>query len=217
MFEPADITLNNVVRHLGDHRFTFNATIEGRAITAVTGRSGAGKTTLVNLIAGFEEPDSGTVLISGAVMNGLHVSRRPITLLFQENNLFAHLDVFTNVGLGIDPALKLDTQARRKVDEALGRVGLGDFQKRLPASLSGGERQRVAFARALVRNRPVLLLDEPFAALDPETRSQMGQLLVTLHKETGNTVVIVSHDPEEMDQLADHRLVVENGSISGRY
>ena len=214
---PVDITLDDVALRLGDKDFLFDGQIAGAKVSAVTGRSGSGKTTLLNLIAGFEKPDSGEILIAGERMNGLHISRRPVTVVFQENNLFAHLDIFTNVGLGLDPALKLDDVGREKVREALKRVGLAGYDKRKPATLSGGERQRAAFARALVRDRPVLLLDEPFAALDPDMRGEMGRLLLELHRESGNTVVIVSHEPDEVEAIADHRLVVEDGQLSVRY
>ncbi|MGV0878262.1 ATP-binding cassette domain-containing protein [Martelella sp. FLE1502] len=214
---PVDITLDDVALRLGDKDFRFDGRIAGAKVSAVTGRSGSGKTTLLNLIAGFERPDSGDILIAGERMNGLHVSRRPVTVVFQENNLFAHLDIFTNVGLGLDPALRLDDAGRENVRDALKRVGLEGYDKRKPATLSGGERQRASFARALVRDRPVLLLDEPFAALDPDMRGEMGRLLLELHRESGNTVVIVSHEPDEVEAIADHRLVVENGRLSARY
>ena len=214
---PVDITLDDVALRLGDKDFLFDGQIAGAKVSAVTGRSGSGKTTLLNLIAGFEKPDSGEILIAGERMNGLHISRRPVTVVFQENNLFAHLDIFTNVGLGLDPALKLDDVGREKVRDALKRVGLAGYDERRPGTLSGGERQRAAFARALVRDRPVLLLDEPFAALDPDMRGEMGRLLLELHRESGNTVVIVSHEPDEVEAIADHRLVVEDGQLSARY
>lgn len=214
MTAQADILLEDVDLTLGESRFHFSGHIEGGCLTAVTGRSGSGKSTLINLIAGFEMPHSGRIVINGEPVNGIHVSDRPVTLVFQDNNLFAHLDIFTNIGLGIDPGLKLDSRARKRIGDALDHVGLKGFEKRMPGSLSGGERQRAAFARALVRNRPVLLLDEPFAALDPDMRAEMGALLLELHRETGNTVVMVSHEPEEMDAIADRRLVIENGRIN---
>jgi len=217
MMKSADIALENVTLTLGENRFNFDGIIAGGAINAVTGRSGSGKTTLINLIAGFEAPSTGRIMIGDKVMNGIHIADRPVTLVFQDNNLFAHLDIFTNIGLGIDPALKLSPDDKARISKALERVGLKGFEKRKVASLSGGERQRAAFARALVRNRPVLLLDEPFAALDPDTRAEMGALLVELHSETGKTVGMVSHEPDEMDRLADHRLVIEHGRFSARY
>ena len=180
----------------------------------MTGRSGSGKSTLLNLVAGFETPQAGRVIVSGQDVGRLHPSARPVSLVFQDNNLFSHLDLFTNVGLGIDPALRLDAAGRQAVSAALARVGLGGFERRLPPTLSGGERQRAAFARALVRHRPLLLLDEPFAALDHDLRDTMVALLLDLHQETQNTVLIVSHDPAEVRDLADHVLVIAKGHVA---
>ena len=217
MSDRVEIVLDHVRLSLGEKDFVFDGRIEGAKVTAVTGRSGSGKSTLLNLIAGFERADSGDILIGGRPMGRRHVGDRPVSVVFQENNLFAHLDIFTNVGLGLDPALKLDAGERARIADALGRVGLAGYEQRMPATLSGGERQRVAFARALVRDRPVLLLDEPFAALDPDMRGEMGRLLLELHRESGNTVVIVSHEPDEVEAIAAHRLVVKDGRLSGRY
>ncbi|WP_454288980.1 thiamine ABC transporter ATP-binding protein [Rhizobium arsenicireducens] len=207
------VVLDGVTLHLGSADFHFDCTIAQGAITAIAGPSGSGKSTLLNLIAGFEQPDSGRVLIGGEDMNGLGPAARPVSLVFQDNNLFAHLDLFTNVGLGIDPALKLKPADRQAVSQALARVGLGGYEKRLPATLSGGERQRAAFARALVRRKSVMLLDEPFAALDPGLRAAMADLLMALHRETGHTIVIVSHDRQEVERLASDVLFLESGHI----
>ncbi|MDI7864872.1 ATP-binding cassette domain-containing protein [Rhizobiaceae bacterium n13] len=208
------IVMKDVRLRLGSKDFDFHCTLPKAAITAVAGPSGSGKSTLLNLIAGFETPDSGTVLIDGVDMAGLHPSERPISLIFQDNNLFAHLDIFTNVGLGISPSLKLSQTDRQRVCTALQRVGLGGFEKRMPGTLSGGERQRAAFARALVRQRPVLLLDEPFAALDPDLRASMADLLLELHRESGNTIVMVTHDADELRRLANHAVYVDQGRIA---
>lgn len=207
------VVLDGVTLHLGSADFHFDCTIAQGAITAIAGPSGSGKSTLLNLIAGFEQPDSGRVLIGGEDMNGLGPAARPVSLVFQDNNLFAHLDLFTNVGLGIDPALRLKPADRQAVSQALARVGLGGYEKRLPATLSGGERQRAAFARALVRRKSVMLLDEPFAALDPGLRAAMADLLMALHRETGHTIVIVSHDRQEVERLASDVLFLESGHI----
>ncbi|MBP1851957.1 ATP-binding cassette domain-containing protein [Rhizobium halophytocola] len=207
------IQLEAVRLRLGSTDFTFDAQLPAGRITAIAGASGSGKSTLLNLVAGFETPDSGRVLIDGLDMTDRHPSKRPVSLVFQDNNLFAHLDLFTNVGLGLDPTLSLDAAAKRAVSEALSRVGLAGFERRRPPTLSGGERQRAAFARALVRRKPVLLLDEPFAALDPGLRSDMAKLLVSLHRETENTVLMVSHDAGEVMALAGHILFVDAGRI----
>ena len=207
------IRLEKTALQLGTKRFSFDIAMTDGAITAVTGPSGSGKSTLLNLIAGFEIPESGRILIAGEDVTHAHPSKRPISLVFQDNNLFAHLDLVTNIGLGVDPSLKLSREDRAKISQSLERVGLAGFETRKPGTLSGGERQRAAFARVLVRKRTVLLMDEPFAALDPELRSSMASLLLDLHRETGNTVVIVSHDRAEVQKLADVVVAVGDGTI----
>ncbi|MBP2462673.1 MULTISPECIES: ATP-binding cassette domain-containing protein [unclassified Rhizobium] len=207
------IRLEKIALQLGTKRFSFDIAMTDGAITAVTGPSGSGKSTLLNLIAGFEIPESGRILIAGEDVTHAHPSKRPISLVFQDNNLFAHLDLVTNIGLGVDPSLKLSREDRSRISQSLERVGLSGFETRKPGTLSGGERQRAAFARVLVRKRPVLLMDEPFAALDPELRASMASLLLDLHRETGNTVVIVSHDRAEVQKLADVVVAVDDGTI----
>ena len=207
------IRLEKIALQLGTKRFSFDIAMTDGAITALTGPSGSGKSTLLNLIAGFEIPESGRILIAGEDVTHAHPSKRPISLVFQDNNLFAHLDLVTNIGLGVDPSLKLSREDRVRISQSLERVGLAGFETRKPGTLSGGERQRAAFARVLVRKRPVLLMDEPFAALDPELRSSMASLLLDLHRETGNTVVIVSHDRAEVQKLADVVVAVDDGTI----
>jgi thiamine transport system ATP-binding protein len=213
MSEPPGIEMNNVRLKLGTHDFHFDCRLPTGRIIAVTGPSGAGKSTFLNLLSGFETPDTGRISMAGEDVTMLHPAERPVSLVFQDNNLFSHLDVFTNVGLGISPSLKLSATDRLAISEALAKVGLQDFERRLPGTLSGGERQRVAFARALVRQRPLLLLDEPFAALDPNLRAGMSDLLKSLHEDTGNTVLIVSHDPQEVRRLADYAVFIDRGAI----
>jgi thiamine transport system ATP-binding protein len=207
------IVLDKVALTLGTTSFDFDCRVEANAITAIAGPSGAGKSTLLNLIAGFERPQSGRILIAGADQTSSHPSERPVSVVFQDHNLFAHLDIFTNVALGISPSMRLSAVDRDRIETALSRVGLAGFGKRMPGSLSGGEKQRAAFARALLRNKPVLLLDEPFASLDADLRLQMSDLLVELHRETSNTVVMITHDREEITRLAQHVLRVEERRI----
>ncbi|WP_431320767.1 thiamine ABC transporter ATP-binding protein [Rhizobium sp. YTU87027] len=207
------VEMRDVGLQLGAQEFHFDCRLPAGAVIAVTGASGAGKSTFLNLLAGFDTAIRGRILIAGKDVTGEHPARRAVSLVFQDNNLFAHLDVFTNIGLGIDPAMKLMAADRQSIMSSLEKVGLAGFERRMPGTLSGGERQRVAFARALVRNRPVLLLDEPFAALDPGLRNGMAALLLDMHRETGNTVVVVSHDPDEVRRIADFGLFIEDGRI----
>lgn len=149
--------LEHVEKSLGQKRFIYDLALEGAGIVAVTGASGSGKSTLFHLIAGFEPPDRGRILLDGFDVADLAPGERPLTYIFQDHNLFAHLDVATNVAIGISPRLKLSPADWAEVSDSLLKVGLAGFEKRMPQALSGGERQRVAFARALVRHRPLLL------------------------------------------------------------
>jgi len=207
------VALSGVTVCFAEKRLSFDCTIPEGAAVAVAGPSGAGKSTLFNVIAGFETPATGSVTLLGKDMAGRDPAERPVSIVFQDNNLFAHLSVADNVGLGIDPALRLDAAARQRVFAALARVGLGGHERRLPGPLSGGERQRVALARALVRRRPILLLDEPFAALDPAMRAEMAKLLSELRAETGSTMLFITHQPEDIARLAERVLFLEDGAI----
>ena len=209
----AKVRLEQVSLQLGQQHFFFDTSFEEAKVTAVVGPSGSGKSTLLNLIAGFEKPTGGRVLIGADDMGGRDPAERPISLIFQDNNLFAHLDIATNIGLGISPSLRLTQDDKARIASALERVGLAGFEKRLPSSMSGGERQRAALARALVRQRAVMLLDEPFAALDPGLRAGMTGLLKELQSENGNTVLLVTHHPDDIRRLADAVVFLSDGKI----
>lgn len=208
---------------LDDVRFTyetmrmrFDLAVEQGEWLALIGPSGAGKSTLLDLAAGFAEPDSGRVLMAGADVTRQPPAERPLSILFQENNLFPHLDVFRNVALGIAPGLRVSRADRARVAAALEAVGLAGFETRRPAEMSGGERQRVALARAFLRDRPLLLLDEPFAALGPALRQEMLGLLRRLRAERQGgpaTVVMVTHHPEDAADYADRVAFLEAGAV----
>ncbi len=210
---PPGIVLDDVRFDYDDMRMLFSAAIPAGAFVGVIGPSGAGKSSLLNLIAGFEVPLSGRIVMDGIDHTDAPPQDRPVTMLFQENNLFFHLDVFTNVALGISPSLKLGDEDRAAVAAALARVGLSGMEGRRPREMSGGERQRAAIARALVRRRPVLLLDEPFAALGPALRHDMLQLVRDLRDERGLTVIFVTHNPGDAERAATHTAFVEGGRI----
>ncbi|WP_367717473.1 thiamine ABC transporter ATP-binding protein [Nitratireductor sp. GISD-1A_MAKvit] len=211
----AKITLDSVrFSYPGGSPMAFDATIASSDIVAVMGPSGSGKSTLLSLIAGFEEPLSGRILIDDRDVSKLTPHRRPVSMVFQENNLFAHLTVAQNVGLGRSPALKLSAQDRDAISEALARTGLAGKEDRLPRALSGGERQRVALARVLIRKRPVLLMDEPFASLGPALRDEMLDLIAALHAEQKMTILMATHDPRDASRLCKTMIFVADGRVS---
>jgi thiamine transport system ATP-binding protein len=209
----AVIELAGVAFRYEDMQMRFDLHVGSGECLAIIGPSGAGKSTLLALIAGFERAEAGSIRIDGQDVTGLPPAARPVTMLFQEHNLFAHLTVAANVGLGIHPGLRLTAADRDKVEWALAEVGLAGFAERRPAQLSGGERQRVALARALVRNRPVLLLDEPFAALGPALRREMLDLVARLQEAQQLTVLFVSHQPEDALYAATRTAFVHDGRI----
>ena len=207
------IRLENVAFRYEDMSMLFDAAFPAGSLTAVIGPSGGGKSTLLNLIAGFETPLSGRVRIADVDVTDLPPDQRPVSMIFQDNNVFAHLDLWKNVALGISPALRLSEVQRARVDVALDEVGLKALAHRKPGEISGGERQRVAVARALVRDKPVLLLDEPFAALGPALRRDMLDLVIAMQRQRSLTVVMVSHQPEDAGYAASHTAYLEAGRI----
>lgn len=178
---------------------------------AVIGPSGAGKTTLIETVAGFLPVLRGRVLWQGRDMTGTRPGKRPVAMLFQDGNLFPHLSVAQNVGLGLRPDLRLDAAQHSEVARAIARVGLAGMQTRRPAALSGGQQSRAALARVLVQARPLLLLDEPFAALGPALKGEMLDLVAGLVDETGATLLMVSHDPGDARRIADQVVLVTDG------
>jgi thiamine transport system ATP-binding protein len=196
-----------------DLMMRFDLQVEEGECAGIVGPSGAGKSTLLSLIGGFEKAIGGAIRVAGRDITHLPPSVRPVTSLFQDFNLFPHLSVAENVGLGRNPGLKLDAADREQVAWALRQVGLEGFEDRLPGQLSGGERQRVALARSLIRHRPLLLLDEPFAALGPALRAEMLELTDLLRKAQGLTVLLVTHDPNEAARIATRTAFIAEGQI----
>jgi len=185
--------------------------VQDGEMLAVIGPSGGGKSTLLNVLAGFLEPTSGRVLWDGQDMAGTAPGKRPVSILFQDNNLFPHMTVAQNVGLGLRPDLRLSGQQKAQVEAALKRVGLAGYGARKPAALSGGQASRVALARMLLRGNPLVLLDEPFAALGPALKVEMLDLVRDLMGETGATLMMVSHDPEDAKRIAQRTVLVADG------
>ncbi len=205
------LTLEGLCARWGDWTLEADLTVATGATVALIGPSGAGKSTLLGLIAGFETPAAGRVRWDGVELSGLAPGARPISTIFQDNNLFPHMTAAQNVGLGLRPDLRLDAAQWDAVAGALERVGLGGFGDRKPGQLSGGQAARVALARVLLRHKPVLLLDEAFSALGPALRAEMLDLVAGLAEETGATVLIVTHEPEDARRIAGQVVLVAEG------
>src|SRR6185295_11888368 len=187
--------------------------IAGGSLTALLGPSGSGKSTLLRVIAGLEEPDDGNVLILGEHATGLPPQKRGVGFVFQHYAAFKHLTVRENVAFGLRVRKRPKQEIREKVDELLELVQLNGLAERYPGQLSGGQRQRMALARALAVEPKVLLLDEPFGALDAKVRKELREWLRRLHDEVHVTTVFVTHDQEEAMEVADEIVVINNGAV----
>jgi len=201
-----------------DFTADYSLSVPTGNLCAVIGLSGGGKTTLLHMIAGFERPESGTLTFDGQNLLPLDPARRPAAIVFQDHNLFPHLSVAQNVGLGLRPSLRLSADEKALVGEMLDAVGLEGFDDRRPGEMSGGQRQRVALARALVSGRPLILLDEPFSSLDPALRRDMILLVDALRRRRSVTILMTIHTPEDVADLADQMAFVADGRVvaSGR-
>jgi thiamine transport system ATP-binding protein len=205
------LRLEGVEVRLGEFRLTADLAVPKGALCAVIGPSGSGKSTLLNTIAGFLVPETGRVIWDGADLADLPPGARPVSVIFQDQNLFPHLTVAENVGLGLRPSQKLSPDEWARVETALGRVGLAGLGQRRPAALSGGQQSRVALARMLLMARPVVLLDEPFSALGPALKAEMLDLVAELARETGATCLIITHEPGDARRIASHVILVDEG------
>ncbi|MBC2834942.1 ATP-binding cassette domain-containing protein [Paragemmobacter straminiformis] len=203
--------LERVVLTEADFRLYADWSIPQGARVAIIGPSGAGKSTLLNAIAGFVASASGRILWQGADLVPLPPGERPLTILFQDQNLFPHLTIAQNLALGLSPSMRPTVTQREQIARALDRTGLAGLGARRPAQLSGGQAGRAALARALLRARPLLLLDEPFAALGPALKQDMLGLVGEVAAETGATVLMVTHDPKDAQGFAGQTVLVADG------
>ncbi len=184
---------------------------------AVIGPSGAGKSTLLGAVAGFVPVPCGSILWQGQTITTHSPAARPLSILFQDNNLFPHLSALDNVALGIRPALRLTAPERARVHDALARVGLEGLDTRRPAALSGGQQSRVALARLLLQRKPLVLLDEPFSALGPGLKAEMLALVAEICAETGAMLLMVTHDIADARAIADQTILVADGHARGPF
>lgn len=198
------------IRHAG---FTLTADLTISAgVTSVIGPSGGGKSTLLGAIGGFVPLERGRITWQGTDLAKRGPADRPVSLLFQDNNLFPHLSVQKNLALAFGPRLRVTAEQADQIAVALDRVGLTGYADRLPGSLSGGQQSRAGLARVLLQDRPIVLLDEPFAALGPAMRAEMLALVAEVLQ--GRTVLMVTHDPTDLRRIGGDLIVVADGSVS---
>jgi sulfate transport system ATP-binding protein len=209
------IAVRDVRKSFGDFVALDDVSLEipDGSLTSLLGPSGSGKSTLLRIIAGLEQPDSGTVVIHGDDATKVPPQRRGIGFVFQHYAAFKHMTVRDNVAFGLKIRKQPKDRIAERVDELLGVVGLAGYQKRYPNQLSGGQRQRMALARALAVEPRVLLLDEPFGALDAKVRAELREWLRRLHDDVHVTTVLVTHDQEEAMAISDHIAVMDDGRI----
>jgi thiamine transport system ATP-binding protein len=203
--------LDRITLAQGDFRLTADWQANPGDRIAVLGPSGGGKSTLLSAIAGFLTPTEGRILWQGQDITATPPGQRPVSILFQDQNLFPHLTVARNLALGLSPGLRMGPGDAARIEDVLARTGLSGMGDRRPASLSGGQQGRVALARALLRARPILLLDEPFAALGPALKAEMLVLLSEVAAQTNALTFLVTHDPDDARAFAPLTVVVADG------
>ncbi len=209
------VELKNINKNYGNFKASDNVNfgIEKGKLVALLGPSGSGKTTILRMIAGLEKQDSGDILIDGNVVNDIHPSQRGIGFVFQSYALFRYMTVEQNIAFGLNVKKQDKEYTRRRVAELIELVGLKGMEKRYPSQLSGGQRQRVAFARAIAPNPQLLLLDEPFAAIDAKVRKELRTWLREMISKLGITSIFVTHDQEEAIEVSDEIIVTNKGRI----
>lgn len=209
------VEMKNIYKRYGDFLASDNVSfgVEKGKLVALLGPSGSGKTTLLRMIAGLENPNSGDIYIDGKRVNDIQASKRGIGFVFQSYALFRYMTVYDNVAFGLKLKKMPKEQIRERVMELLELTGLAGMEKRYPNQLSGGQRQRVAFARALAPNPQVLLLDEPFAAIDAKVRTELRTWLKEMVQKLGITSIFVTHDQDEAVEVADEIIITNHGVV----
>lgn len=198
------LNIENLQLTLDGWPLRYDMQIETGEIVAIQGISGVGKTTLLNLIGGYLQADSGAIKWNQKSINNLAVEQRPVSMLFQDHNLFEHISVLDNLSLGFTTSAPIDA-----ITNAARHLGVDQQLKKKPATLSGGQRQRIALIRTLLRPDPIVLLDEPFAELDPATREKAALWTRAQAKSAGKTVLLVTHQDEDVERVADRRMILK--------
>ena len=209
------VEMKNIFKQYGNFRASDNVNfgIEKGKLVALLGPSGSGKTTILRMIAGLETPSFGDIYIDGKRVNDVPANQREIGFVFQNYALFRHMTVYDNIAFGLKLKKVPKDEIKKRVTEFLDITGLAGLEKRYPNQLSGGQRQRVAFARALAPNPSVLLLDEPFAAIDAKVRTELRTWLRSMVTRLGITSIFVTHDQDEAVEVADEIIITNHGKI----
>lgn len=210
MLHITNLTYNYEANHTA---YTFDLAMDAGQVIGILGESGSGKSTMLDLIAGFLEADGGSVTLNDKTLLGNPIEKRPITILFQQHNLFEHLSIEKNILLGIDPKVKATPQTLQEIMQILKEMKLAEHTHKLPSALSGGQQQRVALARALLRRQPILLLDEPFSGLDRATRLEMLTLVRSITTQHGLYTIMVTHELEDCTLIADKVYKMSDGTL----
>ncbi len=198
------LNIENLQLTLDGWPLRYDMQIETGEIVAIQGISGVGKTTLLNLIGGYLQADSGAIKWNQKSINNLAVEQRPVSMLFQDHNLFEHISVLDNLSLGFTTSAPIDA-----ITNAARHLSVNQQLEKKPATLSGGQRQRIALIRTLLRPEPIVLLDEPFAELDPATREKAALWTRAQAKSAGKTVLLVTHQDEDVERVADRRMILK--------
>ena len=210
------IWFDDVIINIGDFHLKVNMTVP-KGFIAVIGQSGAGKSTFLSSLSGHQDLASGKIFIDGARIDLLPPNQRPCSVIFQEFNLFPHLSIAQNLNLVCGRQFFVPDFSRKKIQEVLEKVGIEELIDRLPSQMSGGQQSRAALARVLLQKNPILLLDEPFSALGPNQKSELIELVYSLTKDQGITVLLITHDPKDAKQVADHCIVVKDKKVLGPF
>ena len=207
------IKLENISIKLDNFRTKFTVEINKGEWVGIIGQSGAGKSTFLNLIAGFAQPEVGSLLINNTEMRNLSASKRSISSLFQDNNLFPHLSVYQNIAIAIKPNLKLHENEKGEIFEIIEYLNLSSKMHSSIGTLSGGERQRVALGRVMSSDKKILLLDEPFSQLDPNLRIEMLELIKKIREKKKITIIMAIHTPAEAIDFVSRFLLIKEGEV----
>lgn len=211
------LKISDLYIHQGNFHLSTDALMLDAGVHAVLGPSGAGKSTLLSVLAGFDRPLQGRILWRGTDITGLAPAQRPVALLFQDNNLFPHLTIYRNIALALTHKSRITADQHDRILQVLDRVNLTGMAERKPAQLSGGQISRAALARVMLQVKPIVLLDEPFAALGPALKQEMLDLLADVVMQSGATVLMVTHDPSDALRIAPKTILVADHKITGAF